>query len=321
MDNKNTEPDIKWKYVNMMFAYRDIGRTYMKKTIHISFLLLLSVLCFGQNDSLSEKRFYVPKNIEDCNKQLDKYVVDKVKIELKQTNEDYLRRVYSFYIIYEWFDNDSTRLAKYFKQFSITDSEDREFLVLLSFHRHLNNKPFDVKAESRKIIYIKDSLSVAREEEHKRNLVADSIDGIFIPTDIFSCFTELNKLLNDSVKANIKKKKNNLELSEYHMGLGRWLRNYWSLWGGSRLQQYFRNKGINHPDNISGLILMAYNKYLNGENVDIDKVIQEDKIREREFFKNSQLKTTIKFDGKNLYSKEYKRFLRCRKVEHFYISN
>ena len=293
----------------------------MKKTIHISFLLLVTVLCFGQNDSLSEKRFYIPKNIEDCNIQLDKSVVDRVKVELRQTNEDYLRRVYCFYIIYEWFDNDSTRLAKYFKQFSITDSEDREFLLLLSFHRHLNKKPFDIKTESKKIIYIKDSLSVVREEELKRNLVADSIDGVFIPTDIFSCFTELDKLLNDSVKANIKKKKSDMELSEYHMGLGRWLRNYWGLWGGSRLQQYFRNKGINHPDKISGIILMAYNKYLNGETVDIDKVIQEDKIREEEFLRNSPLKTTIKFDGKNLYSKEYKRFLRCRKVEHFYISN
>jgi hypothetical protein len=41
-----------------------------------------------------------------------------------------------------------------------------------------------------------------------------------------------------------------------------WLRNGWWLWHGSRLSQYFNKLGIQHPDDMSGIILASYYRRL-----------------------------------------------------------
>ena len=49
-----------------------------------------------------------------------------------------------------------------------------------------------------------------------------------------------------------------------HHSLGRWIRNNWGLWADepNMLKTYFINKGVTHPDDMSGEILDAYVKYL-----------------------------------------------------------
>lgn len=42
------------------------------------------------------------------------------------------------------------------------------------------------------------------------------------------------------------------------MGLGTGLRNTWGLWGDSRLAHYFKQLGVNHPDDMSGIILATF---------------------------------------------------------------
>ena len=291
----------------------------MKILINIAFLLLLTNLCLGQDGTLSENGFYIPKNIIECNQQLDKTLTKTAKEQLRQINEEYLARVYGIFIINEWFDNDTTILAKYFEEFSITDWEERDLLILKSYHRQLNNKPFDIISECAKFIESKNSARLMREAQHKIDIVSDSINGIFIPYDIFSCFILLDKILNDTIKKDIKRKNSEIELAEYHMGLGRWMRNSWGLWSGSRLQQYFLNKGVHHPDNMSGIIILAYNKYLNGESVDIDKMIIDEKTQEEESRKNIT-ELTVEFDKGKFYTKEYKKFLRTRKITHVNLS-
>lgn len=105
-------------------------------------------------------------------------------------------------------------------------------------------------------------------EAYKNRIVADSINGLYIPKNLEECFLELNKLLKPKDIETIKNLKSKDELSLYHFGLGMWLRNNWGLWGGSRLQQYFFKKGIDHPDNMSGVILSYYYDWLNGQHED-----------------------------------------------------
>lgn len=291
----------------------------MKTLINIAFLLLLTNLCLGQDGTLSENGFYIPKNMIECNQQLDKTLTKTAKEQLRQINEEYLARVYGIFIINEWFDNDTTILAKYFEEFSITDWEERDLLILKSYHRQLNNKPFDIISECAKLIESKNSARLMREAQNKIDIVSDSINGIFIPYDIFSCFIQLDKILNDTIKNDIKRKNSEIELAEYHMGLGRWMRNSWGLWSGSRLQQYFLNKSVHHPDNMSGIIILAYNKYLNGESVDIDKMIIDEKTQEEEIRKNIT-ELTVEFDRGKFCTKEYKKFLRTRKITHVNLS-
>jgi hypothetical protein len=42
------------------------------------------------------------------------------------------------------------------------------------------------------------------------------------------------------------------------------MRNNWGLWGGSRLQKYFTEKGVGHPDEMSSVILFFYWDWLQG---------------------------------------------------------
>jgi len=103
-------------------------------------------------------------------------------------------------------------------------------------------------------------------EEWKKRIVADSINGFYIPKNLEECFIELNKILKPKDIATIKNLENSDKLSLYHLGLGMWLRNNWGLWGGSRLQHYFFDKGIKHPDNMSGIILKFYYDWVNEKN-------------------------------------------------------
>ena len=199
-------------------------RNCMKTVLNILGFLILTLRCYGQTDSISEKGFYIPKNIIECNRQLDKTLGKSAKDKLKQVNENRLTKVNGFFIIGEWFGTDSTRLANYFKDYSIIEWEERDLLIILSYHRQLNGKSFDINTESQKLNHKRDSLKLLREAEYKINITADTIDGVFIPTDLSSCFIQLDKLLNDTIKQNIKNKQTELDLSEYHFDLGLWMR-------------------------------------------------------------------------------------------------
>lgn len=105
-------------------------------------------------------------------------------------------------------------------------------------------------------------------EEFLKRFDADSINGVYIPRNLEDCFIQLDSLLSSADKEIIKNLPSSAETIKYHYGLGMWIRNNWGLWGGSRLQQYFTNKKIYHPDSMSGIILQYYYDWLNGNNAE-----------------------------------------------------
>ena len=102
-------------------------------------------------------------------------------------------------------------------------------------------------------------------EEHKRRLVADTINGVYIPRDLEDCFHTLDSILSVKSIRTIKAFDSRDDMVELHFGLGMWLRNNWGLWGGSRLQVYLLDHGIKHPDDMSCVILKYYYDYLHGQ--------------------------------------------------------
>lgn len=106
---------------------------------------------------------------------------------------------------------------------------------------------------------------VEEREAYKKRIVADSINGLYIPRNLEKCFLELDKLLKPKEREAIKNLKDRNETILYHHGFGTWLRNNWGLWGGSRLQQYLISKGLKHPDDMSSTILVFYYDWLNGQ--------------------------------------------------------
>lgn len=127
----------------------------------------------------------------------------------------------------------------------------------------------------------KKSASVARKErkqeikqdklEYKKRIQQDSIDHVYIPADVQDCFKQLDKLLSASDKQSFASTSEN-SLDKYHMGLGLWIRNNWGLWKGSRLSNHFNKLGVFHPDDMSGIIIRFYHRYLNGHEFKLDEL-------------------------------------------------
>lgn len=122
----------------------------------------------------------------------------------------------------------------------------------------MNKKKKQAKIEKKQEI-------IEQREAYKKRIIADSINGLYIPKNLEECFLELNKLLKTKDIETIKKLEDRDKTILYHHGFGTWLRNNWGLWNGSRLQIYFIKKGITHPDGMSVTILKYYYDWLNGQ--------------------------------------------------------
>ena len=113
--------------------------------------------------------------------------------------------------------------------------------------------------------------------------VADTTYHVFIPKDLPDCIRQLDSMLNKEDKDYIRKE----GAVSVHFSLGMWLRNNWGLWGGSRLKTYFNDNGIQHPDDMSGVILDCYVKHLKNEEVNYKRMLRDARRAEEKWFKKT----------------------------------
>lgn len=99
--------------------------------------------------------------------------------------------------------------------------------------------------------------------------VSDPAEETYIPTDLEDCFSTLDSLLSPEDIQTMKAGTED-DMIQYHFGLGMWMRNNCGLWGGSRLAKWFNGIGINHPDDMSGIILDSNWRYLNSRPIELD---------------------------------------------------
>ena len=109
---------------------------------------------------------------------------------------------------------------------------------------------------------------IEREQEHQAfldRLVQDTLNGFYIPIDLADCLRQLDSLLTPRNQREMAALPDRNDMIRYHLGLGTGLRNQWYLWGGSRLQHYFRSRGITHPDEMSHVVLLHYWDWLHDQ--------------------------------------------------------
>lgn len=104
------------------------------------------------------------------------------------------------------------------------------------------------------------------------------IDGVYIPKNLDEAVAELDKDFPDSLKTEIRKMTEDEFSARYHMGTGMWMRNNWSLWGGSRLSRYFNKLEIYHPDDMSGIILDSFHRSLTNQPIELEKQVEYYKL-------------------------------------------
>jgi hypothetical protein len=92
------------------------------------------------------------------------------------------------------------------------------------------------------------------------------------------------------------------------------IRNSWGLWrGDSGIAKYLRNLGLNHPDDMSSIILTSFHRYLNRIDIKLDEQIkyykdywekskQAEIERKRNEFKEFSINDTIDFSYNHNYA-------------------
>lgn len=129
----------------------------------------------------------------------------------------------------------------------------------------------------------------------------------YVPIDLKDALSYLDCKWSKSDKDSFKNKPENEAVSELHFGTGMGIRNGWGLWkGDTEISKYFRDLGIYQPDDMSGIILTSFHRYLNKTDIKLDLQIKfykdyweksrlAENERKRKEFNEFNIKDTIDF--------------------------
>lgn len=123
----------------------------------------------------------------------------------------------------------------------------------------------------------------------------------YVPKTLEECYQYLDKYLQDIEVFKNYPEENVMGIA--HMTLGRWIRNKWYLWWSEELYNrvkdqnpsypstkpelvdFFNKLGIEHADDMSGIIIISYHRKLNNKAIDFEYI--EKQINEViEYYKN-----------------------------------
>lgn len=121
--------------------------------------------------------------------------------------------------------------------------------------------------------YQKQLNALTREAQERRLQEIEATQESGIPRDLGECYLALKLKLSQPDLLEFMNTPED-ELARYHLGLGMWMRNKWGLWRESALQRYFRELGINHPDDMSGIILTSFHRHLNQKEILLQEQIR-----------------------------------------------
>ena len=93
------------------------------------------------------------------------------------------------------------------------------------------------------------------------------------PKTLEETFQYLDQMIGDTLKYNFIILPEDVATSRLHFPFGMWIRNEWGLWKNSDLKKYFLEKGIEHPDDMSGIIFTSYHRFLNNEPIELNEQI------------------------------------------------
>jgi hypothetical protein len=204
----------------------------------------------------------IPQDLDGCFAQLEKMLSKGERQRMKSGPEGQIDQYYyvfsegDFEVVRQigqwlgdlWRLDGKSRLAEWFNARGIDDGDDMADIIIHSYWRHLNAKPIDLDGQIK---------------AHQ----------VYIPKDLDDCFAELEKRLSKRTVAKMKGGSEE-DMVKYHHGLGTWMRNKWGLWKGSRLSKWFNDKGIRHPDDMSGIILDSFWRHLNEKPIKLDEQIK-----------------------------------------------
>jgi hypothetical protein len=242
-------------------------------------ILMITVSCLSHAQQKEINKtvydFSIPKTIEKCFEILDKTMPEDEILLIKTLSEEsiYFHKEFQYGtdFFHAWKIYDNSKLTKYFNKKGLYDSNEIYETILIAYHRYLNQEKINIE----EIVNKYNILQKKEHDEYLEKLQKDSLNGVYIPQNLEDCSIQLNKLLSKKDIQEIKNLENKEATIKFHYGLGTWIRNNWCLWGGSRLQKYFMENNIKHPDDMSAAILEYYYEWLNDKNEYSKKCVEQ----------------------------------------------
>lgn len=145
--------------------------------ILILFVLLSSasvsqaqLLTKRQKNAKKQNSIYIPEDIYDAMKELDKRTTEDFKTQIKGWKEQEAiyksQATLGLILRHDWKLWNGSRLSYYFNQKSITNANDMTDIIIRSYHRYLNGKPLDLEKQIKERI------------EYWENLKGSEVDSI-----------------------------------------------------------------------------------------------------------------------------------------------
>lgn len=243
----------------------------MKAKLFLTIILSLSL------SAIYAQKKSNPKNLISATEILITETPNNIKELVKSTADDSLYLLCYpngdyFEEVFHWISADQkrTKLNRYLKKAGINYFDYRCSVVLIAFKHTILYGSFDEEKILKPYLEKQDWMDY----QHENRFTLDTLYGFYIPKDLEDCFRELDRIFDDSIRAELIIMDEKTFASRAHFGLGRWIRNNWQLWGGSRLSTYFNDLGVFHPDDISWIILISYHRYLSGKEINLEEQIK-----------------------------------------------
>lgn len=94
-----------------------------------------------------------------------------------------------------------------------------------------------------------------------------------IPINLDAAVKRLDEMISDEDREWVRAAKEPRMVQAHH-SFGRWMRNHWGLWSGSCLALWFQEKGIQHADDMSGIILDSYWRWVHDEPLRLEEQVK-----------------------------------------------
>ena len=90
------------------------------------------------------------------------------------------------------------------------------------------------------------------------------------PKNLTECIQMLDHILKKEDKEKAKTLTESEFLIETYFGTGMGIRNEWIRSGNPELVKFFLDQGVEHPDDMSAMILTSYYRHLLGKEIDFE---------------------------------------------------
>ena len=122
----------------------------------------------------------------------------------------------------------------------------------------------------------------------------EEINDVYIPKDLDDAFSELERLSSPEDLEKFRNAPEDVARSKLFFGLGKWMIVNWGFYEGSRLSDYLRQAGLQHPDDMARVILVCFQRHLNGQPLKFEEEVAYYKaFREKERLERESKKEVI----------------------------